>query len=35
MAEHQRRSGLNESPGQTDDQDGLATPPQTVSRDDR
>ncbi|XP_029012160.1 pericentriolar material 1 protein isoform X2 [Betta splendens] len=35
MAEHQRRSGLNDSPCQTEDQDGLATPPQTVSRDER
>uniref|UniRef100_A0A7N9B0H2 Pericentriolar material 1 n=1 Tax=Mastacembelus armatus TaxID=205130 RepID=A0A7N9B0H2_9TELE len=35
MAEHQRRSGLNDSPCRTDDQDGLATPSQPVSRDER
>ncbi|KAM7419509.1 hypothetical protein PAMA_016564 [Pampus argenteus] len=35
MAEHQRRSGLCDSPSRIDDQDGLATPSQTVSRDER
>ncbi|XP_038568974.1 pericentriolar material 1 protein isoform X3 [Micropterus salmoides] len=35
MAEHQRRSGLIDSPRQTDDQEGLATPSQSVSRDER
>uniref|UniRef100_A0A3Q1ICI7 Pericentriolar material 1 protein C-terminal domain-containing protein n=1 Tax=Anabas testudineus TaxID=64144 RepID=A0A3Q1ICI7_ANATE len=35
MAEHQRRSGLGDSPCHIDVQDGLATPPQTVSRDER
>ncbi|CAJ1052553.1 pericentriolar material 1 protein isoform X4 [Xyrichtys novacula] len=35
MAEHQRRSGLNDSPGQTEDQEGLASPSQPVSRDER
>ncbi|XP_071361739.1 pericentriolar material 1 protein isoform X2 [Trachinotus anak] len=35
MAEHQRRSGLSDSPHRTDDQDGLATPSQPISRDER
>ncbi|KAM9363528.1 pericentriolar material 1 protein [Symphorus nematophorus] len=35
MAEHQRRSGLSDSPRRTDDQEGLATPSQPVSRDER
>ncbi|KAM7009040.1 pericentriolar material 1 protein isoform 12-T12 [Tautogolabrus adspersus] len=35
MAEHQRRSGLNDSPRRMDDQEGLATPSQPVSRDER
>nr|XP_043883435.1 pericentriolar material 1 protein isoform X4 [Solea senegalensis] len=36
MAEHQRRNGLEDSPSrQTDDQDDLASPSQTVSRDER
>ncbi|KAG8014670.1 Pericentriolar material 1 protein, partial [Nibea albiflora] len=35
MAEHQRRSGLSDSPRRIDDQDGLATPSQPVSRDER
>ncbi|XP_040892859.1 pericentriolar material 1 protein isoform X3 [Toxotes jaculatrix] len=35
MAEHQRRSGLSDSPRRTDDQDSLATPSQPVSRDER
>lgn len=35
MAEHQRRSGVIDSPRQTDDQEGLATPSQSVSRDER
>ncbi|XP_070712254.1 pericentriolar material 1 protein isoform X3 [Pempheris klunzingeri] len=35
MAEHQRRSGLSDSPRRIDDQEGLATPSQPVSRDER
>uniref|UniRef100_A0A8D2ZGA6 Pericentriolar material 1 n=1 Tax=Scophthalmus maximus TaxID=52904 RepID=A0A8D2ZGA6_SCOMX len=35
MAEHQRRSGVGDSPRQTDEQDSLATPSQPVSRDER
>uniref|UniRef100_A0A8C4NXY3 Pericentriolar material 1 n=1 Tax=Dicentrarchus labrax TaxID=13489 RepID=A0A8C4NXY3_DICLA len=35
MAEHQRRSGLGDSPQRIDDQEGLATPSQPVSRDER
>ncbi|XP_041640033.1 pericentriolar material 1 protein isoform X2 [Cheilinus undulatus] len=35
MAEHQRRSGLNDSPRRIDDQEGLDTPSQPVSRDER
>ncbi|XP_023273199.1 pericentriolar material 1 protein isoform X2 [Seriola lalandi dorsalis] len=35
MAEHQRRSGLSDSPCRTDDQGGLATPSQPISRDER
>uniref|UniRef100_A0A3P8UI04 Pericentriolar material 1 n=1 Tax=Cynoglossus semilaevis TaxID=244447 RepID=A0A3P8UI04_CYNSE len=36
MAEHQRRSGLDDSPTRrNDDQDSLATPSQPVSRDER
>ncbi|TKS68424.1 Pericentriolar material 1 protein [Collichthys lucidus] len=35
MAEHQRRSGLSDSPRRIDDQNGLATPSQPVSRDER
>uniref|UniRef100_A0A3Q3KY49 Pericentriolar material 1 n=1 Tax=Labrus bergylta TaxID=56723 RepID=A0A3Q3KY49_9LABR len=35
MAEHQRRSGLNDSPRRMGDQEGLATPSQPVSRDER
>ncbi|XP_041821925.1 pericentriolar material 1 protein isoform X5 [Chelmon rostratus] len=35
MAEHQRRSGVNDSPRQIDDQEGLATPSQPISRDER
>nr|XP_040042087.1 pericentriolar material 1 protein isoform X4 [Gasterosteus aculeatus aculeatus] len=35
MAEHQRRSGLGDSPRRADDPEGLATPSQPVSRDER
>ncbi|XP_042340491.1 pericentriolar material 1 protein isoform X6 [Plectropomus leopardus] len=35
MAEHQRRSGLSDSPRRIDDSEGLATPSQSVSRDER
>ncbi|KAI3352504.1 hypothetical protein L3Q82_005455 [Scortum barcoo] len=35
MAEHQRRSGLTDSPRHIDGQEGLATPSQPVSRDER
>ncbi|XP_030596055.1 pericentriolar material 1 protein isoform X2 [Archocentrus centrarchus] len=35
MAEHQRRSGLGESSCQVEDQEGIATPSQPVSRDER
>nr|XP_046274495.1 pericentriolar material 1 protein isoform X2 [Scatophagus argus] len=35
MAEHQRRSGVSDSPQRTDDQEGLATPSQPISRDER
>ncbi|XP_054459637.1 pericentriolar material 1 protein-like isoform X2 [Anoplopoma fimbria] len=35
MAEHQRRSGLSDSPRRMVDSEGLATPSQTVSRDER
>ncbi|KAG7221883.1 hypothetical protein INR49_016909 [Caranx melampygus] len=35
MAEHQRRSGLSDSPHRAGDQDGLATPSQPISRDER
>ncbi|KAK1886393.1 Pericentriolar material 1 protein [Dissostichus eleginoides] len=35
MAEHQRRSGLGDSPRQIDDSEGLASPSQPVSRDER
>ncbi|XP_070831685.1 pericentriolar material 1 protein isoform X1 [Chaetodon trifascialis] len=35
MAEHQRRSGLSDSPRQMDDPEGLATPSQPISRDER
>uniref|UniRef100_A0AAX7U5C8 Pericentriolar material 1 protein C-terminal domain-containing protein n=1 Tax=Astatotilapia calliptera TaxID=8154 RepID=A0AAX7U5C8_ASTCA len=35
MAEHQRRSGLGDSACQIEDQEGIATPSQPVSRDER
>ncbi|XP_031718975.1 pericentriolar material 1 protein isoform X1 [Anarrhichthys ocellatus] len=35
MAEHQRRSGLSDSPRRMDDSEGLATASQPVSRDER
>ncbi|XP_037326765.2 pericentriolar material 1 protein isoform X4 [Pungitius pungitius] len=35
MAEHQRRSGLGDSPRRADDPEGLATPSKSVSRDER
>ncbi|XP_068445414.1 pericentriolar material 1 protein isoform X2 [Clinocottus analis] len=35
MAEHQRRSGLGDSPLRMDDSEVLATPSQSVSRDER
>ncbi|KAJ4944231.1 hypothetical protein JOQ06_012776 [Pogonophryne albipinna] len=35
MAEHQRRSGLGDSPRQMDDSEGQASPSQPVSRDER
>lgn len=35
MAEHQRRTGLNESPRRTEDQEIFASPSQPVSRDER
>ncbi|XP_034543216.1 pericentriolar material 1 protein isoform X3 [Notolabrus celidotus] len=35
MAEHQRRSGVNDSPRRIEDQDGLASPSQPISRDER
>lgn len=35
MAEHQRRSGCNDSPQRGDNPEALATPSQPVSRDER
>lgn len=35
MAEHQRRTGLNDSPRRIEDQEIFASPSQPVSRDER